>query len=172
LVKLLALAPDHHLHGEKARDAGSIHVRTLKLHKTGSTTALATTFTYDVTTKRAVLNSSANLQSGAIYKAVISAGMRDLARNALDPEPESCGQPAEGVVLHGEELEIEKQVWSTFGGPERRSPGPSFRCVQAAPEHASQDTYLIMGSRKTACTGLGGWKRKSYENYGSFAQEG
>jgi hypothetical protein len=75
----------------EAMDASSISDRTFKLYKKGSTTALATTVTYDAATKRAVLNPSANLQRGATYKAVVSAGVRDQAGNALDQDPNITG---------------------------------------------------------------------------------
>jgi hypothetical protein len=62
-----------------------------KLYKKGSTTAITATVTYDAATKKAVLDPSANLQRGASYKAVVSAGAKDLAGNALDQNPSVTG---------------------------------------------------------------------------------
>ena len=75
----------------EAMMASSINANTFKLYKNGSTTAITATVTYDAATKRAVLNPSANLQRGATYKSVVSAGARDLAGNQLDQDPTLTG---------------------------------------------------------------------------------
>lgn len=49
---------------------------------------------YDATYKRAILDPSANLQSGATYTATITTGAKDLAGNALDQNPAVSGSQA------------------------------------------------------------------------------
>jgi len=62
-----------------------------KLYKKGST-AVAATVTYDAVTNRAVLNPKDNLKRGATYKAVVGAGVQDLAGNTLlDQDPNRAG---------------------------------------------------------------------------------
>jgi hypothetical protein len=68
----------------EAMRAGSINKNTVKIFKTGTTTAIGATVTYDAANKKAILNPNANLQRGAKYKAVVTTGVRDLAGNQLD----------------------------------------------------------------------------------------
>jgi hypothetical protein len=75
----------------EAMRAGSINVKTVKLFRAGTTTALAATVTYDASTKKAVLNPNANLQRGSRYRAVVTIGTRDLAGNRLDQNPSVTG---------------------------------------------------------------------------------
>ncbi len=74
---------------------GSINTDTVKLYKKGTDDALAATVTYDKTAKKAVLDPSANLLRGKIYKAVVTTGARDLAGNRLDQDrdPSNGNQP-------------------------------------------------------------------------------
>lgn len=71
--------------------ATTINGNTLKLYKTGSASALAASVSYDATAREATLNSKANLQRGAKYKAVVSAGAKDAAGNPLDQSPTVSG---------------------------------------------------------------------------------
>lgn len=71
--------------------ATTVNGNTVKLYKTGSTSAIAATVTYDATAKKATLNPNANLQRGAKYKAVVSTGARDVAGNQLDQSPTVIG---------------------------------------------------------------------------------
>jgi hypothetical protein len=75
----------------EAMKASSIITNTFRLYKTGSTTAITATVTYDAATKRATLDPGANLRRGATYRAVVSAGARDLAGNTLDQNPSVTG---------------------------------------------------------------------------------
>jgi hypothetical protein len=75
----------------EAMTAGSISTSSVKLYKTGSTTALAAAVTYDATTKKATLNPGANLRLGAKYKVVVSAAAKDKAGNNLDQNPTLTG---------------------------------------------------------------------------------
>jgi hypothetical protein len=74
----------------EAMRAASIN-NAYKLYKKGSTTTLTATVTYDAATRRAVLNPSTNLERGATYRAVVSAGARDLGGNQLDQDPSVSG---------------------------------------------------------------------------------
>jgi large repetitive protein len=79
------------LFSEATMDPTSIRAN-FKLYKKGSTTALAATVTYDADTNRAVLNPRDNLKRGTTYKAVVGAGVRDLAGNTLlDQDPNRAG---------------------------------------------------------------------------------
>ena len=57
--------------------------KTIKLFKKGSSTAVRATVTYDAGAKKAVLDPSAKLQGGAIYKVVVGIGVKDVAGNPL-----------------------------------------------------------------------------------------
>jgi hypothetical protein len=70
------------LFSEAVRET-SMNQSTFKLYRKGSTTAITASVTYDAATKRAVLNPSANLRRGATYKAVVTAGVRDLRATGL-----------------------------------------------------------------------------------------
>ncbi|HEX2741094.1 MAG TPA: Ig-like domain-containing protein, partial [Rubrobacter sp.] len=79
------------LFSEATMEPASIKT-SFKLYKKGSTTALAATVTYDPDTNRAVLNPRNNLKRGATYKAVVGAGVQDLAGNTLlDQDPNRAG---------------------------------------------------------------------------------
>lgn len=68
----------------EAMRASSINTNTVKLFKTGTTTAIGATVTYDAANKKAILNPNTNLRRGGKYKAVVTTGVRDLAGNQLD----------------------------------------------------------------------------------------
>ena len=68
----------------EAMRKSSINTNTVKLFKTGTTTAIGATVTYDAANKKAILNPNANLRRGVKYKAVVTTGVRDLAGNQLD----------------------------------------------------------------------------------------
>jgi hypothetical protein len=76
----------------EAMRAGSINLNTVKLYKAGTTTARPAAVSYDAATRKAVLNPDANLQRGARYKAVVTAGARDLQSNRLDQDATLSGQ--------------------------------------------------------------------------------
>lgn len=67
--------------------ATSVNANTVELFEVGSTTAIAATVSYDAATRGATLNPNANLKLGTKYKAVVTAGARDLAGNQLDQDP-------------------------------------------------------------------------------------
>ena len=75
-------------------DPSTIKTATFKLKKAGTTNFLGATVTYDSATKKATLNPSANLQSGATYVATVTTGAKDLAGNALDQNPTTAGNQA------------------------------------------------------------------------------
>jgi hypothetical protein len=88
------IAPDANvsaLFSEATMDPTYIRAN-FKLYKKGSTTALAATVTYDTDANWAVLNPRDNLKRGATYKAVVGAGVQNLAGNALlDQDPNHAG---------------------------------------------------------------------------------
>lgn len=67
--------------------AGTVNASTVKPYKVGSTTAFSATVAYHAAPQKATLTPSANLPPGAKYKAVVSAGVTDLAGNPLDQTP-------------------------------------------------------------------------------------
>jgi hypothetical protein len=75
--------------------ASSINGQTFKLFKKGSTTKISATVSYDPTTKTATLNpfgaTTTRLARGTTYKAVVTAGAKDLAGNSLDQDPRLAG---------------------------------------------------------------------------------
>jgi hypothetical protein len=75
----------------EAMQGASISANTVKLFKKGWTTAIPAAVSYDAGTKKGVLNPNANLQRGAIYKAVVTTGAMDLAGNQLDQNPTLSG---------------------------------------------------------------------------------
>jgi hypothetical protein len=78
--------------------SSSINGTTFKLMKAGTTTAIGAVVSYDPTTKKATLNPNVNLQLGTKYKAVVTAGAKDLAGNALDQNSSLDGpQPKQWV---------------------------------------------------------------------------
>jgi M6 family metalloprotease-like protein len=72
-------------------DPSTINGTTFKLMKAGTTTAIGAVVSYDPTTKKAILNPNANLQSGTKYKAVVTTGAQDLAGNRLDQNSSLSG---------------------------------------------------------------------------------
>ncbi len=66
-----------------------------KLYKRGSATAIRANVTYDSADQRAVLDPRDYLEPGATYKAVVTSGAqdgaKDLAGNALDQDPSVTG---------------------------------------------------------------------------------
>jgi hypothetical protein len=78
----------------EAMKAGTINTTTFNLKKSGTSTNLTATVTYDAATKKATLNPSANLQSGATYVATVTTGAKDLAGNSLDQNPTTAGNQA------------------------------------------------------------------------------
>jgi hypothetical protein len=62
-----------------------------KLYKKGTTTALGASVSYDATSRKATLDPSDPLRSGATYKAVVSTGAKDLAGNSLDQNASLSG---------------------------------------------------------------------------------
>ena len=71
--------------------ATTVNGSTVKLYKSGTINAIEASVSYDATAKKATLNPNANLQRGAKYKAVVSAGARDVADNPLDQSPTVAG---------------------------------------------------------------------------------
>ena len=75
----------------EAMKRSTINTTTFKLKKSGTSTILSATVTYDSATKKATLNPSANLQSGATYVATVTTGAKDLAGNSLDQNSTTAG---------------------------------------------------------------------------------
>jgi hypothetical protein len=75
----------------EAMKSSTIGTSTFNLKRSGTTTNLAAAVTYDATAKKATLNPSANLVSGATYVATVTTGAQDLAGNALDQNPATAG---------------------------------------------------------------------------------
>jgi hypothetical protein len=75
----------------EAMKASTINTTTFNLKRSGTTTNLSATVTYDATAKKATLNPSANLVSGATYVATVTTGAKDLAGNSLDQNPTTAG---------------------------------------------------------------------------------
>jgi hypothetical protein len=78
----------------EAMQASTFNTTTFRLRKSGTTTNVAATLSYDPATKRVTLNPNANLQAGATYVATVTAGARDLAGNQLDQDPSTAGNQA------------------------------------------------------------------------------
>jgi hypothetical protein len=78
----------------EAMRASTINTTTFKLRKSGTSTILGATVTYNATTKQATLNPSANLQSGATYVATVTTGAKDVAGNSLDQNSTTAGNQA------------------------------------------------------------------------------
>jgi Bacterial Ig-like domain len=70
----------------------SINASTRKLFKVGTTAAVDATISYSASARRATLNPNANLQLGTEYRAVVTTGVRDLAGNQLDQDPDASGR--------------------------------------------------------------------------------
>jgi hypothetical protein len=75
----------------EAMKASTINTTTFNLKRSGTTTNVSATVTYDSATKNATLNPSVNLQSGATYVATVTTGAKDLAGNSLDQNPTTAG---------------------------------------------------------------------------------
>ncbi len=75
----------------EAMRKGSISTKTVKLYEKGADRSLPATVTYDAVARRGILNPDANLRAGATYKAVVTAGAKDLAGNGLDQNPSATG---------------------------------------------------------------------------------
>jgi Bacterial Ig-like domain len=71
--------------------ANTVNTTNVRLKKAGATTSVQATVSYDATNKRAVLNPNTNLVSGATYVASVATGVRDVAGNALDQNPNLTG---------------------------------------------------------------------------------
>ncbi len=75
--------------------ASSINTNTFKLFKKGSTTKIATTVSYDPTTRTATLDpfgsTTTRLARGTTYKAVVTTKATDMAGNQLDQNPSLDG---------------------------------------------------------------------------------
>lgn len=79
-------------------DVSSINRTTFKLMKAGTTTSIGAVVSYEPTTRKATLNPNADLQLGTKYKAVVTAGAKDLTGNALDQDLATTGsQPKQWV---------------------------------------------------------------------------
>jgi hypothetical protein len=75
----------------EAMQASSINSSTVQLRRSGSSTVLSATVTYDPATRRATLNPSVNLQAGATYIATVTTGAKDTAVNSLDQNAATAG---------------------------------------------------------------------------------
>jgi hypothetical protein len=75
----------------EAMQASSINTSTVQLRRSGTSTVLSATVTYDPTTRRATLNPSVNLQRGATYIATVTTGAKDTAGNSLDQNAATAG---------------------------------------------------------------------------------
>jgi hypothetical protein len=69
----------------------SINGQTFKLFKKGSTTQIAATVSYSVSTRTAKLDPSNNFRRGVAYKAVVTTRAKDLAGNRLDQDGSTSG---------------------------------------------------------------------------------
>jgi methionine-rich copper-binding protein CopC len=78
----------------EAMQASTINTTTFNLKKSGTSTILSATVTYDSATRIATLNPSANLQSGATYVVTVKTGAKDLAGNSLDQNSATAGNQA------------------------------------------------------------------------------
>jgi large repetitive protein len=78
-------------------DKSTINETTFKLFKAGTTNLIGAVVTYDPNTKKAILNPNANLRRGTKYKAAVTTGAQDLARNRLDQDQD----PSNGLQQKG-----------------------------------------------------------------------
>jgi Bacterial Ig-like domain len=78
----------------EAMRASTIDTTTFKLRKSGTSTNLPATVTYNSSTRKATLNPNANLQSGATYVATVTTGAKDQAGNSLDQNSTTAGNQA------------------------------------------------------------------------------
>jgi subtilisin len=70
---------------------GGVNPTTFKLKRSGTTTFIGATVSYDPATMRATLNPNNNLQSGRTYVATVTSGVRDEATNFLDQDASVAG---------------------------------------------------------------------------------
>jgi putative cofactor-binding repeat protein len=76
----------------EAMDEASVEAAgTFTLKKKGSANALSAAVTYDLTTKKATLNPTNKLRSGATYIATVTTAAKDSAGNALDQNSTTAG---------------------------------------------------------------------------------
>jgi hypothetical protein len=75
----------------EAMRAASVNANTVVLYERGSSVPLGAQITYEAATKRAILNPEADLLVGKSYRAIVTAGVRDLASNQLDQDPTATG---------------------------------------------------------------------------------
>ena len=75
----------------EAMDEMTVEAAGVVTLRKGTGAPVAAAVDYDPSTKVATLNPSANLMRGATYKAVVSAGAKDLAGNGLDQAPTLTG---------------------------------------------------------------------------------
>jgi len=75
----------------EAMQAATINAANVKIKKNGTSTFLAATVTYQVSTRKAVLNPNANLKAGATYIVSVKTGAKDVADNSLDQDPSQTG---------------------------------------------------------------------------------
>jgi len=68
----------------------------VKLNADGTTTKVTADVSYDVATKKAILNPSGDLSPGGTYKATVTSGRQDLQNNALDQKPNIAGNQNKG----------------------------------------------------------------------------
>jgi hypothetical protein len=67
----------------------------VRLNADGTTTKVTAAFSYDATTKKAILDTESNLSPGWTYKATVTTGAQDSAGNALDQKPNIAGNQSE-----------------------------------------------------------------------------
>jgi hypothetical protein len=76
----------------EAMDEASVEAAgTFTLKKKGSANTLSATVTYDPATKKATLDPTKKLSSGATYIAKVTTAAKDLAGNVLDQDPNTAG---------------------------------------------------------------------------------
>jgi hypothetical protein len=78
----------------EAMRAATISTANVKIKKSGTSTFLAATVTYQVSTRKAVLNPNANLKAGATYIVSVRTGAKDVAGNSLDQDQSRTGLQA------------------------------------------------------------------------------
>ena len=70
---------------------GGVNPTTFKLKRSGTTTFVGATVSYDPATMRATLNPNNNLRSGRTYIATVTTDVRDEATNFLDQDASVAG---------------------------------------------------------------------------------
>ncbi len=69
----------------------SVNTGTFELLRSGTSTRLGATVSYDAAARRATLNPNANLKPNTRYRAVVKTGATDLFGNGLDQDPAAAG---------------------------------------------------------------------------------